>query len=129
MRFFAALLLLTGCASTAPTTQLTGNRYIFEYKSGLTVEAYYPGEGVLEWKALTGPSAGSTGRENATIVEVRDGLYFVSWLESSGTSVSNVIDLKAMRVRSFVTFAVGEERRAMSDEGTVVSADAPRASK
>jgi molybdenum cofactor biosynthesis MoaF-like protein len=46
-------------------------------------------------------------------------VFFISWLEKSGTSVSQVLDLNKMQVTAFVTFDASNGRQSMFDKGTL----------
>jgi len=128
----AFALLLVGC-SVAPHPPLqndaiasfVGKRYLFHYDSGLQVEAYYVSDEQLQWKALTGPSAGTSGNERIYTITLAPHLYFISWVESNGTTVSNVVDLSRVRVASFVTFQGATARQALTDEGSIHEIAAP----
>jgi hypothetical protein len=108
-----------GTAAPSRPMRLVGKILVLRYASGLAVRATYASGTELRWEALSGPSAGRTGREEIDAVEVAPDVYFVSWLEKDGTSVSNVLDLKAMRVKAFVTYDTGSGRQRLFDEGTV----------
>lgn len=87
-------------------------------QSGLQVEGHYVSPTEIRWKAITGPAAGKTGTEEARVVEVAPDVFFVSWLEKSGTTVSQALDLKRLTVTAFVTFEAGG-RQALHDKGSV----------
>jgi phenolic acid decarboxylase len=101
---------------------LEGRKLIYSYRSGLKVEGEFLSGSRVGWRALTGPAAGKSGTEAASIAELRPGLWFVSWVEGSGTTVSQTLDLEAMTVASFVTFDAGGTRRGMFDTGTLEAA-------
>ena len=103
---------------------LQGRKLIYTYKSGLKVEGEFLPGSKVGWRALSGPAAGKSGVETASIAEVRPGLWFISWVESSGTTVSQTLDLDAMTVTNFVTFDAGGTRRGMFDTGTLEAARA-----
>jgi phenolic acid decarboxylase len=98
---------------------LEGRKFLYTYKSGLRVEGEFLSGSRVAWRALSGPATGSSGTETASIAEVRPDLWFVSWVEGSGTTVSQVLDLHLMSVTSFVTFDAGGTRRGMPDTGTL----------
>ena len=118
---FAPLLLgqaAAGSRQEAPMA-LVGKKLLFRYESGLEVVGRYASADTVEWEALTGPAKGTKGTERTHTREVAPGIFFVSWLESSGTTVSQVIDLDTHRVTAFVTYAAGAERQAMLDHGSI----------
>ncbi len=98
---------------------LVGKQLLFRYESGLEVVGHYTGEATIEWEARTGPAKGSRGTERTHAREVAPGIFFVSWVESSGTTVSQVLDFNTHQVTAFVTYAAGAERQAMLDRGSI----------
>jgi hypothetical protein len=100
-------------------TNLRGRKLRFEYDNGVELTAEYPGANELVWRALAGPAAGTEGTEIYECAEVAPEVFFVSWLERSGTSVSQVIDLVRGALVSYVTFDTPSGRQAASMEGSV----------
>ena len=98
---------------------LFGKRFLFKYESGLQVVGEYSSPSVVSWEALSGPAKGSRGRESASIAEVYPNLFFVNWVETSGTTVSQALDLENMIVTAFVTFDTPQGRQSMFDKGTL----------
>lgn len=96
-----------------------GKKIIIRYESGLEVKANYKGATELAWEALTGPSKGTSGDETIYSSEVAPNVFFISWLENNGVSVSNVLDLNNRRMTAFVTFDAGKGRRSFFDKGVV----------
>jgi hypothetical protein len=45
--------------------------------------------------------------------------FFVNWIEASGTTVSQVLDLDAGHVVSFVTYTAGGTRQGTLDRGAL----------
>jgi hypothetical protein len=108
-------------------TTLDGTTVVLTYDSGLRVRGKY-GPDTLEWEALEGPDRGATGTERTYVREIGPGTYFVSWLEASGTTVSQVLDLPAGSVLSFITYEDEGERMALLDAGSVELIDLPDSS-
>jgi phenolic acid decarboxylase len=96
-----------------------GRKIIIRYESGLEVKAHYKSATELTWEALTGPSKGMSGNETIYSSEVAPNVFFISWLENNGVSVSNVLDLNNRQVTAFVTFDAGEGRQSFFDKGVV----------
>ena len=118
----ATALSASGAPPDAPQPRpmrFVGKTVVIRYASGLAVRASYPSATELRWEALSGPSAGRRGTERIDAAEVAPDVYFISWLEAEGTSVSNVLDLRAMRVTAFVTYDAGNGRRKLFDVGRV----------
>jgi phenolic acid decarboxylase len=102
------------------TMSFQGKKVLIRYKSGLEVKAHYKNATTLEWEALTGDSKGMKGTEKIHALEVAPNVFFINWLENSGVTVSQVLDLNKFVVSSFVTFDSGTGRQSMLDEGTVI---------
>jgi len=98
---------------------LIGRRLRFHYDSGLEVVGYYSTPTEVFWEALTGPAKGSKGTESVNMAEVAPNVFFVNWVEKSGTTVSQVLDLDKLVVTAFVTFDTPQGRQSMFDKGTL----------
>ncbi|HEY4366305.1 MAG TPA: phenolic acid decarboxylase [Steroidobacteraceae bacterium] len=98
-----------------------GKTIEIRYSSGLEVRARYDSTTAMTWEALSGPAKGRQGTEIIAAAEVAADVYFISWIEASGTSVSNVVDLGARTVHAYVTFQASEGRQGYLDHGTIVS--------
>src|SRR5262249_43684495 len=96
-----------------------GKKIIIRYESGLEVKAHYESATELAWEALTGPSKGTSGNETIYSSEVAPNVFFISWLENHGVSVSNVLDLNDRRMTAFVTFDAGKGRQSFFDKDVV----------
>jgi phenolic acid decarboxylase len=96
-----------------------GRKIIIRYESGLEVKAHYKSAAELTWEALTGPSKGASGDETIYASEVAPNIFFISWLENKGISVSNVLDLNNSRMTAFVTFDSGNGRQSFFDKGVI----------
>ena len=99
--------------------KLVGKSFIYRYRSGLETVGRFEAEDRLEWRGIAGAGAGRSGSEKIFVSQPRERLFFVSWVEASGTVVSQVLDLEAMRVTSFVSFEGSGGRMGMLDEGSL----------
>ena len=97
--------------------EFVGKTIRIKYGSGLEVEAHYETTAQLHWKCLAGPAIGQSGTETIQCRTIREGLYFVNWVEKSGTTVSNLLDFFENRVAAFVTYDAGSGRQGMLDSG------------
>jgi hypothetical protein len=97
---------------------ITGKTLTLTYDSGLVVRGRY-GPDSVTWEALSGPAQGSAGTEHTYVHELSPTFYFVNWIESSGTIVSQVLDLESRQVWSFISYRVDGARQAMLDRGSV----------
>jgi len=96
-----------------------GRKIIIRYESGLEVEAHYKSGAEFTWEALTGPSKGMSGNETIYASEVAPNVFFISWLEHTGISVSNVLNLNNSRMTAFVTFDTENGRQSLFDKGII----------
>jgi phenolic acid decarboxylase len=94
---------------------IEGRTFLYRYGSGLKLEGCVASGNRLAWKALTGPSQGKSGTEQAMIAEVRPNLFFISWVESSGLTASQTFDLDAMAATTYVTFDTPNGRQGALD--------------
>ena len=67
---------------------LLGKKLLFNYQSGLQVIGHYSNPTEVSWEALSGPAKGSKGRESVDTAEIAPNIFFVNWVEKSGTTVS-----------------------------------------
>lgn len=89
---------------TAPPPSFAGRTYLFQVDNGAAFRNAYSADGKrLRWEGL-GESAGQWEDVELHVAQVRPDLYFVSWTEPSGITVSHVMDLAALTVRAFWTY-------------------------
>ena len=98
---------------------LVGKKLFLDYESGLQVIGDYTRPAEVWWEAITGPAKGSRGTESVNAAEIAPGIFFVNWVEKSGTTVSQVLDLNKFLVIAFVTFDTPQGRQSMFDRGTL----------
>lgn len=108
----------TSLAQSGGSMTLSGKTLTLTYNSGLIVRGTYSADSV-RWEALAGPAKGSTGSERTYVQALSPTTWFVSWVEASGTTVSQILDLDARKVWAFVTFAAGNARQATLDHGSI----------
>jgi hypothetical protein len=83
------------------------------------VIGHYSENSEVNWEALTGPATGTQGTETANIAEIAPDIFFVGWVEKSGTTVSQVLDLNKGVATCFVTFDTPNGRQSMFDKGSL----------
>jgi hypothetical protein len=99
------------------TMTLSGKRVLMQYPNGLEIQNHYLSPDSLEWEIMSGPSKGEKGIETTHTVEIAPRIFFVSWLERSGTTVSHVIDFNKSQATVFVTIGVWKERKIIFGQG------------
>lgn len=97
---------------------LFGKKLLLSYESGFQVMGHYTSS-TVSWEVRAGAESGSKGTENITVAEVAPNIFFVCWVEASGTTVSQVLDLDHAVVTGFVTFDTPEGRQGMFNRGTL----------
>ncbi|GAA1118440.1 MULTISPECIES: hypothetical protein [Kitasatospora] len=89
---------------TAPLPGFAGHTYLFQVDNGAAFRNSYSADGKrLRWEGL-GESAGQFEDVSLHVAQVGQQLWFVSWTEQSGITVSHVMDLAALTVRVFWTY-------------------------
>lgn len=120
-----AFVAIGGCGPQAGGESKSAQRgiadrtFIYSYESGVEIKGRFEGEQAIHWEGLKGPAAGSTGSAAISATEVTPGVWFVSWVEPSDITVSQVLDLGKMNVASFVTWPVAEGRQSNLDRRTL----------
>jgi phenolic acid decarboxylase len=91
-----------GWLSNMPAPVFAGNSYSLQVDNGIELRDQYAGDGrSLHWEAVKGPTKGQSETVDLHVVEVADGVYFVSWLESSGMTISRVMNFKTGETQLF----------------------------
>lgn len=98
---------------------LIGKSYRIIFEDGYVFNVTYIDESHLHWEGIEGPSKGLAGDEKMTYRQLAPGLFFVNWLEESGVSVSQILDLNKMIVHSFTTYEKNGKRQELFRSGTL----------
>lgn len=128
----AAPLTTATTAPTVATAKANESMTLFQQLQGKTLDLNYASgdhyyvsilsENQLRWKSIGVSDGGpSEETEDYTVKEIATNVYFVSWMEQSGMTVSEVIDLPNQKVYATITW--GDETKAngrdsVSIEGT-----------
>jgi hypothetical protein len=92
-----------------PAPVFAGKSYSFQVDNGMELRDQYAGDGrSLRWEAVKGPTTGQSETVDLHVVEVADGVYFVSWLESSGMTISRVMNFKTGEAQAFWTMPAAD---------------------
>lgn len=103
----ASLLFLVFTSATHATEAYTG-RFLYKYEGGNTYRVTVDDDKSMSWLCIEGSEKGANGIEKPERFKVADKAYFVTWVEKTGINVSQVINLKTMRIYS--TIIDGKER-------------------
>lgn len=110
------LLALPACqslTSTAASRSCIGS-FVFAYASGNTYRVDVSDDASIRWECLAGDEKGRSERVQVDRRIIAANIYFVSWTESDGTIVSQVLDLNRNHVTS--TISVGGKRYFLEGE-------------
>jgi phenolic acid decarboxylase len=75
-------------------------RFIYRYEGGPTFDVLCATATDFHWRCVEGEQPGTEGRETIKRIEIRPGVHFLSWRESSGLVVTQVVDFDAGRVHT-----------------------------
>lgn len=116
MQLLIASLLFLVFTSAAHATEAYTGRFLYKYEGGNTYRVTVEDAKSMSWLCIDGSEKGANGIEKPERFKVADKVYFVTWVEKTGINVSQVINLKTMRIYS--TIIDGKERYVL--EGKVV---------
>lgn len=102
------LLLLWCSTSDAFSAEAYIGQFIYHYKSGDAYRVTVNDGKSMQWRCIEGSEKGAFGTETPERFKINNKVFFVTWREKSGINVSQVVDLKNMKVIS--TIIDGKER-------------------
>lgn len=91
-------------------------QFLYKYKAGNTYRVTVEDGEHMKWECIEGSEKGAKGEEIPQIFRVNSKVFFATWVEKTGISISQVIDFKNMKV--YLTIIDGKERYVL--EGKVV---------
>ncbi|NAW51562.1 hypothetical protein GNY06_09275 [Elizabethkingia argentiflava] len=113
---FLSLVCLTACnssnkaeAQNVEQNTKTENYVLLGKKAKLTypefeAEVHYISDRKLHWKTLTNQGKVAEGDEEVSYKQLSSTQFLINWIESSGMSVSQVVDMEKGRVTAFITY-------------------------
>ena len=78
-------------------------RFRYTYEGGVAYEIQCDTDTQLHWRCVAGDEAGREATETVDRVQLREGQHLLSWTESDGLTVSQVVDFTAGRVDAVLT--------------------------
>ena len=78
-------------------------RFRYTYEGGVAYEIQCDTDTQLHWRCVAGDEAGREVTETVDRVQLREGQHLLSWTESDGLTVSQVVDFTAGRVDAVLT--------------------------
>lgn len=109
-------LLISSLSSVAQASEAYIGTFLYKYKGGNTYRVIVSDRKIMKWECVDGSESGANGEEMPQRFKVADKIYFATWVEKTGINVSQVVDLKNMKVYS--TIIDGKERYVL--EGKIV---------
>lgn len=86
-----------------PELSLLGKSITAVYPA-MTAEITYISETELHWKTITKENEVAEDSETISYKKVGDNLFFISWIEKTGETVSQVVDLANNKVTVFLSY-------------------------
>ncbi|MBB1148653.1 MULTISPECIES: hypothetical protein [unclassified Myroides] len=90
-------------APTDSVSEIIGKKGILTYPD-FTAYMTYESENRLHWKTVTKEGKVAEGEETVSYKRINDHIFFLSWIESDGFTVSQVIDVLNGKVEAFLSF-------------------------
>lgn len=112
MRLLIASLLLSAFTTVAHATEAYMGQFLYQYEGGNVYRVTVNDAKSMSWVCIEGTEKGASGIENPERFKVSDKIYFATWVEKTGINVSQVLNLKTMKVYS--TIIDGKERYVLS---------------
>lgn len=104
MKTLLPFLLL--CSSLpASAADLSGMKLRYVYDNGNEFELCFHSPKSLTWKAVKGAEAGTTDTEAYSQSTIAPGIELIGWVEKSGFTVSQVLNLNDSRITAHLVFA------------------------
>jgi phenolic acid decarboxylase len=108
IRLFIISFFISTFATKAYASDAYIGQFLYKYDGGSVYRLTVKDAKSMSWECINGSEKGANGIEKPERFKVADKIYFVSWVEKTGINVSQVIDLKQMKVYS--TIIDGNER-------------------
>ena len=105
-------LLLSSLPLHAQASEAYQGQFLYQYEGGNVYRVTVNDAKSMVWKCIAGSEKGAHGMETPERIKVDDNIYFATWREETGINVTQVIDLKNMKVYS--TIIDGKERYVLS---------------
>jgi phenolic acid decarboxylase len=90
----------------APTVHL--GRFRYEYEGGVVFEVNVERDDALHWRCVAGENLGQEGRENVDRVPLHANQHLLSWSETDGLVVAQVVDYAAGSVNTVLVLPGGK---------------------
>lgn len=108
--------LFIACIPAAQAAEALNGQFFYQYEGGSVYRVVVNDAKLMRWTCIQGPEKGASGTEHPDRFKIADNIYFASWVEKTGTNVTQVLNLNTMKVYSTITD--GKERYVIS--GTII---------
>jgi phenolic acid decarboxylase len=98
--------------------KLIGKKIYIKYNAGYEYIVSYKSRNKLNWKGIAGPIKGYSSNETCHIV-AKQNIFFVSWLEKNGASISQLLDFNKNIISTYITFNTNNGRKEEFRKGTI----------
>lgn len=116
-KVFVITILLAGCGVSAPPSPQSLIGKTIEYRYGESVyHVTFDSDSTLHWKAISGDETGTKENETYVAEWIEQQMLFITWGESNGIGVSQVLDFREGKVHNHllrgrdVSMGIGEIR-------------------
>lgn len=91
------------------TTQpLHLGRFRYQYPGGVAFEVEVPSDGLLDWRCTAGENVGKEGRETVDRVLLSPHQHMLSWTETDGLVVAQVVNYETHQVNTVLVLPGGQ---------------------
>jgi phenolic acid decarboxylase len=97
-----ASAILSFFVSTLHAAESYIGQFLYRYDGGSVYRVTVDDPLSMRWECIDGGEKGASGIERPERFKVVDNIYYATWVEKTGVSVSQVIDLSSMKVYSTI---------------------------
>lgn len=128
---FFVTIILTSCYSNKIANKeitkdlnfaILGKKATYKFAPFTVIETFL-NDSTLHWEMTNSKGVVTEGYEKVSYKQLSESLYFTSWIEKSGFTVSQIIDSKNGTVKAFCSFedekSLRGKRSSMFLDGTV----------
>ena len=109
---FSVTIILTSCYTNKlvdkeitknPDLAIFGKKATYKFTPFTVIETFL-NDSTLHWEMTNSKGVVAEAYEKVSFKQLSENLYFTSWIEKSGFTVSQIIDTKNDTVKAFCTF-------------------------
>lgn len=131
MTMGAMLILLCSCGNNKvsittsvdqegiDTVELIGQTAVLKYTSGMVAEVDYKHQDTIHWKTFEDGKMTGESDETSAYKRLSANQFMMSWVEKDGTTVCQILDLKAKTITAVLTWDDEKGRTQQVLEGAI----------